>query len=62
MVKDRSLFGKQVSASLGACVTSPCRMLVELRPLALRTLWLREPCIEKINETSSVIGERVFEV
>lgn len=62
MVKDRSLFRKQVSTALGTCVTSTSWMLVELRPLALRTLWLWETCFEEIRKTSSVIGERVLEV
>jgi len=62
MVKDRSLFGPEVGATLGAGVASASRMLVELRPLTLLALRIREASIEEIQKTGVVIGECVFEV
>jgi hypothetical protein len=62
VVKDRSLFRPEMRTTPGACVASPCRMLVELRPLTLLALRIREASIEEIGKTGVVIGERVFEI
>ena len=62
MVKDRSLLRPQVRTTLGASEAGAGRMLVELRPLTLRTLCIRKACIEEETQTGSVIRKRFVEI
>lgn len=62
MIEDSPLLRPKVGATLPTSEASAGWVLVELRSLALRTLRLREPCVEQKAKAGVVIGKRLVEV